>query len=119
VPATAAALPPPEQVMGPAAAEQKPLTALTMTEEQLMKIWAQLLGCRINTIDENFFDLGGHSLLATQLTLKINHAFNVQLPMNVVYSSPTIVALARAIDALKQNRGIDSGTHRMLQYPLF
>jgi hypothetical protein len=36
-------LPPPEAIGG--AAEQQPMTAVTNTEEELMKIWARLLGC--------------------------------------------------------------------------
>lgn len=66
-----------------------------------MKIWASLLKVQINGIDANFFDLGGHSVLATQLTFQVNKAFNVSLPMSVVFSTPTVAGIAAAIDAIK------------------
>lgn len=91
-------LPPPEAQAKPPAEAMTPANA---TQEALMKIWASLLKVQINGIDANFFDLGGHSVLATQLTFQVNKAFNVSLPMSVVFGTPTVAGIAAAIDAIK------------------
>jgi hypothetical protein len=50
-------------------------------------------------IRDNFFDLGGHSLLAVQLLSRVRQEFQVDLSLEVVYSSAfTVAELAKAIE---------------------
>jgi FkbH-like protein len=71
----------------------------TQLEQQLADIWGELLGVSSIGVDDNFFDLGGHSLLAVQLLSRVRQALNVDVGLEVVYSSAfTIAELAKAIE---------------------
>jgi myxalamid-type nonribosomal peptide synthetase MxaA len=65
------------------------------TEERLVKIWKDVLGQSRIGVEDSFFDLGGHSLLATKLIFRIRAAFDVDLPLQVLFESqPTVARLA-------------------------
>jgi acyl carrier protein len=66
-------------------------------EEALAKIWAELLKVDKVGIADNFFDLGGHSLLATQIVSRIRSVLSIELPLRVVFESPTIEQTAAFI----------------------
>jgi amino acid adenylation domain-containing protein len=76
---------------------------VTPTEELLASLWAEVL--KLNAIhrDDNFFELGGHSLLATQLIARIRDAFEVELPVRLLFESPILSDLALWIE--QQQRG--------------
>src|SRR6185295_2187884 len=88
------ALPKPERIGGDAY-----VAARTPVEEVLAGIWEQLLKLERVGIHENFFELGGHSLLATQVNSRIREAFRVDLPLHVIFESPTVAGIAARIDA--------------------
>src|SRR3989449_9343649 len=69
----------------------------TPTEEGLARIWEALLGIRRVGIHDNFFDLGGHSLLAFQMIARIEQRFGKNLPVTVLFQSPTIEQLAKIL----------------------
>ncbi len=69
----------------------------TAVEEEIAKIWAEILNIEQVGIHDNFFDLGGHSLLATQAISRLRAAFNVELPLRQLFESPTVAELAVAI----------------------
>ncbi|MBW4636529.1 MAG: amino acid adenylation domain-containing protein, partial [Iphinoe sp. HA4291-MV1] len=62
----------------------------TPIEEMLAAIWAGVLKIELLGIHDNFFTLGGHSLLATQLISRIRSTFKVELPLQSVFTSPTV-----------------------------
>ena len=72
----------------------------TSVEEELAKIWRQVLGRQQVGVHDNFFELGGHSLLATQLTSRIRDAFQVELPVRHLFEAPTVATLARHIETI-------------------
>ncbi|CDZ96380.1 alpha-aminoadipate reductase lys1p [Phaffia rhodozyma] len=78
--------------------------SLSPSESTIHDIWAKLLPSASSpiSIDDNFFDLGGHSILATRLIFEIRKAFVVNVPLGLVFDSPTIRALGAAIDTLRQ-----------------
>ncbi len=71
-------------------------------EQQLAKIWSQLLGIQEIGIYDNFFDLGGHSLFVAQMMAQVTEAFQVQLPLTELFAMPTIAGLAESIAAARQ-----------------
>jgi len=71
----------------------------TATEQQLVTLWSDLLGCPPMGREENFFDLGGHSLLAMQLVSRIRERFTVELPVRAIFEHARLRELATAIDA--------------------
>ncbi|MBW4637350.1 MAG: amino acid adenylation domain-containing protein [Gloeocapsa sp. UFS-A4-WI-NPMV-4B04] len=75
-------------------------TPRTSVEAQLVQIWSKILGREQIGIEDNFFDLGGHSLLATQLVSRIRDRFGVQMPLRIMFETPTIARLAQYIAAI-------------------
>src|SRR5262249_8682422 len=62
----------------------------------LVEIWHELLGIDVG-LHDNFFELGGHSLLATQVISRVRELFRIDLPMRVLFESPTVAGLAAAV----------------------
>ncbi|MGD2085951.1 MAG: amino acid adenylation domain-containing protein [Candidatus Aminicenantes bacterium] len=77
-------------------------------EEKLVKLWSEVLGrdpkhpLKIG-IDDSFFELGGHSLKATALLVKIHKIFNVKVPMDTLFSAPTVRELAQYVKRAQQH----------------
>ena len=63
-------------------------------ERQICKIWAEVLGIERVGLDDNFFEIGGHSLLAARLFARIAEALGRLLPLGVLFTGPTVRALA-------------------------
>jgi hypothetical protein len=70
----------------------------TPTEEVLAGIWAEVLGLDRVGIHEDVFALGGHSLIVTQAVSRIRRALAVEVPVEMVFDSPTVAELGIAID---------------------
>jgi amino acid adenylation domain-containing protein/thioester reductase-like protein len=86
--------------------EERYVEPRTPIEERIATIWCETLGLDQVGIFDNFFALGGHSLLATRLVFQINRAFQVDISLRVLFTTPTIAALATTVNSLLQ------GTYR-------
>lgn len=67
------------------------------TEEVLASIWVKVLRLEQVGIHDNFFELGGHSLLATQVMSRVRQAFQIEMPLQILFENPTIASLAQAL----------------------
>ncbi|MCM3338070.1 amino acid adenylation domain-containing protein [Paenibacillus sp. MER TA 81-3] len=74
------------------------------TEEKVAAIWAEVMGIEQVGIEDNFFELGGHSLLATRLISRIRDEFQVEVPLAALFESPTVAALASAIQQAQEDQ---------------
>ncbi|KPL01598.1 MAG: hypothetical protein AMK75_04265, partial [Planctomycetes bacterium SM23_65] len=83
------------------------------TQEAIAVIWRELFGTREIGIHDNFFELGGHSLLATQVVSRLRRAFQIALPVGVLFQTPTIAGLANLIDQLRST-GTQTDDHARL-----
>lgn len=89
-------LPEPEQSQP----ETERIAPRTIIEEMLTVVWSELLGVEHIGVHDNFFDLGGHSLLGTQLVGRLRKLFQIELPLRMLFDSPTIAGLAAAVESL-------------------
>ncbi len=69
----------------------------TPVEEQLTKVWGEVLGVKRVGIHDDFFELGGHSLLAIQMISRLRNSFQVDLPVRRLFETPTVAGLAMAV----------------------
>ncbi|MBS1664513.1 MAG: amino acid adenylation domain-containing protein [Bacteroidetes bacterium] len=69
-------------------------------EEQLVRIWQDILGREDVGVQDDFFELGGHSLSAIQLIGRINGAFPVHLSVKNLFEEPTPEAVGRYLGVL-------------------
>jgi amino acid adenylation domain-containing protein len=85
--------------------EQLFVAPRTFVEEELARLWRELLGVDVVGIHDNFFDLGGHSLLLTQLLSRIREDFEVDLLLGTLFDNQTIAQMAAIIAVAHAEQG--------------
>ncbi|MDA0349995.1 MAG: AMP-binding protein [Verrucomicrobia bacterium] len=65
---------------------------------------------KINEVgrNNNFFSLGGDSLRATQVVTRLNEAYNLQMPVTVLFRFPNPVLLSIHLDTLIAEQEVES-----------
>src|SRR5262249_53858245 len=66
----------------------------TPVQDVVASILAEVLGVERVGIDDDFFELGGHSLLATKAMTRVREAFQVEVPLRVLFEAPRARKLA-------------------------
>ena len=66
-------------------------------EAAMAALWEELFGLQRLGVNDNFFELGGNSLLGIQLISRVRKDFQIELPLNTLFESPTAAGLAAAI----------------------
>lgn len=67
-------------------------------EGDLVRICADALRIDAIGITDNLFELNADSLAIVAIVTKVRHSFGVLLPIDSFFESPTVVAIARAIE---------------------
>lgn len=80
----------------------------TEVEQTIARIWRDALGQTRIGLDDNFFDLGGHSLVGTSILSQIRAAFQVNLPLRLIFEAPTVRVLARHVETLSWNASAET-----------
>ncbi len=82
-------------------------------EEILAAIWREVLGVeRVGSADD-FFDLGGGSLSATMVAARLETAYGIEFPIDLIFNAPTIGELAAEVSELRltaRSRERETGT---------
>ncbi|MGP3924193.1 amino acid adenylation domain-containing protein [Streptomyces sp. 8N616] len=107
------ALPAPEY--GPKTAGRAPRS---LREEILCGLFADVLGLPSVSIDDGFFDLGGHSLLATKLVSRVRSVLGAEITVARIFQTPTVAALAPALDGTGAARPAVTALPRPDRIPL-
>jgi amino acid adenylation domain-containing protein len=75
-------------------------TPRTSFELELAAIWREVLNLEEVGLEDNFFELGGHSLLATQVASRVQEVLGIDLPLRILFETPTLGGLAGRLEAL-------------------
>ncbi|WP_413206151.1 beta-ketoacyl synthase N-terminal-like domain-containing protein [Rhodospirillum sp. A1_3_36] len=73
------------------------LAPRTDEERTVAALWEEVLGIDGIGVNDNFFDLGGHSLLAAQLVSRLRQSFRVEMELDALFTTPTIVQLTESL----------------------
>ncbi|WP_428460382.1 thioesterase domain-containing protein [Photobacterium makurazakiensis] len=79
--------------------EKKFVPLETDTEKQLGVIWCRIMKWDTASAEDDFFECGGNSLTAVAMINRINQTFEIKVPLQVLFKSPTIKQLAKWIDS--------------------
>nr|QEO74297.1 condensation domain-containing protein [uncultured bacterium] len=88
------ALPRPDHSM----LRERARAARSPVEEALRGLFSDILGVAATSVADGFFELGGDSLTALELARRIRRLFGVDISLTVLFLSPTIEALASAVE---------------------
>ncbi|MGH7844014.1 MAG: AMP-binding protein, partial [Candidatus Binatia bacterium] len=92
----------------------------TAMEQELARIWADVLGLGAVGIHDNFFDLGGNSLSAMRVLSRMIEDFQVDLPLRAFFDAPTVGALAARIEQSKtEHAKTELSFHRSVEFNRF
>ncbi|MEO3859044.1 phosphopantetheine-binding protein [Acrocarpospora sp. B8E8] len=70
-----------------------------MNEQQVMRLWSEILGVPVTSPEDDFFDLGGQSLAMVQFLARVESEFGVALPIEVLFAGDlTVAGAARAVE---------------------
>jgi acyl transferase domain-containing protein len=74
----------------------------TESETAIARVWEEMLGVAPIGVHDKFFELGGHSLLAIQLLARLREIFDLDIPVQRIFDTPTIAQLAESIQRDKK-----------------
>jgi acyl carrier protein len=69
----------------------------TPLEKEVARVWTEVLGIERIGVDDSFWMLGGHSLLATRVLARLEDAFGMELPLQLLFTAPTLGRFAAAV----------------------
>lgn len=80
----------------------------TNTEKTIANIWKNLLKKEAIDRNDDFFDLGGHSMLMVELATQLKNAFEINIPLRILFEFPKLMELSQRIDQLLENKPLES-----------
>ncbi|OZB63125.1 MAG: hypothetical protein B7X31_06745 [Thiomonas sp. 13-66-29] len=75
-------------------------------ERVVLEAMEQVLKLPAMSVTDDFFALGGHSLLAARLVTALNRELDLNLPLRVLFESPTAERMAQAVERARQDGGV-------------
>jgi acyl carrier protein len=86
------------------------VAARNEVEATVCRIWRDVLALEEVSVNDDFFELGGNSIQAVSLARAINREFGTALPIQVIFSTPTVEKLG----ALVGGEGAVAATSRAI-----
>jgi amino acid adenylation domain-containing protein len=77
-------------------------------EDELAKIWEDLLNVNKVGRRENFFELGGNSLVAMRMIVRVGALLSVEIPVSLLFEFPALYQFAAQVERLRQARLLNS-----------
>ncbi|AFL68053.1 non-ribosomal peptide synthetase [Sulfurospirillum barnesii] len=77
---------------------------LSETEQNVSRVWSEILEIDHFETDTNFFDLGGHSLHAIKVMSKLFTLFGVRIGLREFFADPTLKGIASILDKRSGNK---------------
>jgi acyl carrier protein len=65
--------------------------------DDLQRFWTAQLGFPVTDLDENLFHQGSRSIQLVRMLAHIEEAYDVALPVLLVYEDPSVRAIARLV----------------------
>ncbi|MBW8683063.1 non-ribosomal peptide synthetase [Chitinophaga rhizophila] len=72
-------------------------------QEELVRIWQELLGVRAISVTDDFFELGGHSILAIRLHARISNELNGDISVADILNNPTVLMQEKVLSKNNKN----------------
>jgi amino acid adenylation domain-containing protein len=80
--------------------QEKPfISARNKAEQIISQIWCRILNLEQVSVVDDFFTLGGNSIQAVAIVRAINRYFVVNLPIQLIFGTPTIEKLAKTLNS--------------------
>ena len=96
-------LPAPDRMTS--AGSDLPVPPGTPFEKEVAVLWKRVLGISNIGIHDNFFELGGHSLLAVRLCSEMETHLGKQVPLQMLFQTPTIQKLCESMNGGQKKTG--------------
>ena len=91
-----------------------------LVEQRIAKIWRSVLDIEAVGTEDDFFVLGGTSIDTLSVVAHARDEFGVQIPLGVIFQTPTVMALAAAVVELQAQNVLedDRTTQRVMVHEL-
>src|SRR5580704_11823477 len=83
-------------------------------EQSVADLWQEILKLESISVDERFLDLGGDSILAGRITARLCALYSIELPMPILFATPTVAGIAEIIEQKTVGRPDDTELEQYL-----
>ncbi len=73
-------------------------------EQRLIRIWQEYFGFEPVGVRDDFFEIGGDSLKAIIIASRIHEALQVNVPVSIFFTNPTVEGIAEFIEKSKRSK---------------
>jgi acyl carrier protein len=83
-------------------------------ERAVADLWKEILKVEPISVDDRFLELGGDSILAGRITARLCALYSIELPMPILFGTPTVAGIAEVIEQKTARRPDDAELEQYL-----